>query len=64
MLFHTDTYLTPLSVTLTLLQADICMLVCRTVTSHETMAPKLWPKAHSSPPKSSFTYSLLSGLAT
>lgn len=57
MLFHTDTYLTPLSLTLTLLQADIvCVLVCRTVTSHQTMAPKLSPKAHSSPPQSFFSF--------
>lgn len=55
MLFHSDTYLTPLSLTLTLLQADICVLVCRTVTSHQTTAPKLWPKAHSSPPQSFFS---------
>lgn len=38
MLFHTDTYLTPLSLTPSLLQADICVLVCHTVTSHQTMA--------------------------
>lgn len=37
MLFHTDTYLTPLSLALTVLKADICVLLCRTVTSHQTM---------------------------
>ncbi len=54
MLFHTDTYLTPLSSTLTLLQADVCVLVCRSVASHQTIAPKLLPTAHSSPPQSFF----------
>lgn len=51
MLVRTDTYLTPLSLTLTLLQADICVLVCRTVISHQTLAPKHWPTAHSSAPQ-------------
>lgn len=37
MLFHTDTCLTPLSSSLTVLQADVCVLLCRTVTSHQTM---------------------------
>lgn len=55
MLFYTDTYLTPLSLTLTLLQADIRVIVCRTVISHQTMAPKLWPKAHSAHPQSFFS---------
>lgn len=45
MLSHSDTYLTPLSWTLTVLRADVCALVCRAVTSHQTAAPR--PLAYS-----------------
>lgn len=54
MLSHSDTYLTPLSWTLTVLRADVCVLVCRAVTSHQTAAPRPWPTASSLPLQSYF----------
>lgn len=58
MLSHSDTYLTPLSWTLTVLRADVCVLVCRAVTSHQTAAPRSWPTASSLPLQSYFPISL------